>query len=403
MKRAILILIGLLIVGGIYVYTEYLRSVGPALSTPSENIADLLPPPRENGNATSTNTTSMPLTLPQGVSISIFAKNLEAPREMIMDAKGRIIVSIPSEGNVVALEDKNNDKLADTPITVVEGLNRPDGLALQCQTTCTLYIAESNQVARYDYNEKTAKATNRRRLFSLPDDGGHSTRTLLIHENKLLVAVGSSCNVCDERDNRRAKILSANLDGTNVQEFARGLRNAVFMTVHPTTSQIWVTEMGRDQLGDDIPPDEINIIEQGKDYGWPMCYGKNIHDTKFDKNTYLQNPCAEPAKIPSHIDLQAHSAPLGLAFIPNAWGSDLAGDLLVAYHGSWNRSVPTGYKVVRIKLNAQGMHESTEDFIAGWLRENDALGRPVDLLFSPSGELYLSDDKAGVVYRITKN
>ncbi len=156
--------------------------------------------------------------------------------------------------------------------------------------------------------------------------------------------------------------------------------------------------MGRDNLGDDLPPDEINLVEYGKNYGWPICFGKNIHDTNFDKNTYIRNPCGEPDTIGSFIDLQAHSAPLGLSFVPqHIWPEEYDGDLLVAFHGSWNRSEPTGYKIVQIKFDTQGKFISTEDFITGWLAENVALGRPVDLKFH-SGNLYISDDRAGVIY-----
>ena len=180
---------------------------------------------------------------------------------------------------------------------------------------------------------------------------------------------------------------------------------------------MWATEMGRDLLGDDIPPDEINIIEEGKNYGWPNCYGKNIHDDNFDKNTYIRNPCMEPFETGSHVDLQAHSAPLGLAFVPE-WGIDSNmcfegleaacgggfpdeywNDLIVAYHGSWNRTNPTGYKLVRVKMDDYGNSIGVEDFITGWLGPKGVLGRPVDVKFH-NGALYVSDDKAGVIYKI---
>lgn len=206
--------------------------------------------------------------------------------------------------------------------------------------------------------------------------------------------------MCNEEDDRRAKILIVNLDGTNIQEYAKGLRNTVFMAMNPNTKQLWGTDMGRDLLGDDLPPDEINIISEGKNYGWPVCYGKNIHDDNFDKNTYIRNPCMEPLETASHVDLQAHSAPLGLAFVKGtSLPTEFQNDLLVAFHGSWNRSEKTGYKIVRIQLDTQGNYLATEDFITGWL-SSKVLGRPVDIKVGPDKAVYISDDSAGVIYRL---
>ncbi len=158
--------------------------------------------------------------------------------------------------------------------------------------------------------------------------------------------------------------------------------------------------MGRDRLGDDLPPDEINILQGGRNYGWPYCYGKQVVDTQFENNEMSLSRCQ--SSVPAHIDLPAHSAPLGLAFIPEeGWPEEYRLDLLVAYHGSWNRTEPTGYKISRIKLDQQGNFQGEEDFISGWLTpDGGALGRPVDLLALPGGILYISDDKAGVVYRV---
>jgi glucose/arabinose dehydrogenase len=175
---------------------------------------------------------------------------------------------------------------------------------------------------------------------------------------------------------------------------------------------MWATDMGRDLLGDDLPPDEINIVEEGKNYGWPTCYGANIHDTDFDKNTYIRAPCSAPFETPSLVDLPAHSAPLGIVFVPatSTWPREYWNNLLVAYHGSWNRSEPTGYKIVRFQLDTNGhfvnVNKSTkvaiaEDFITGWLTKAGALGRPVELVIGPDGALYVSDDKAGVIYKVT--
>ncbi len=390
----------ILIIGGIWFavfYWQNLRGIAPAIEPPPQDIAELL--------AASRNLTDTPLVLPPGFSISIFADGLGKPRVMQWDPVGNLLVSIPSEGRVLALSDSNGDGVADRTTTVVDNLNHPHGLAFDCRTICKLYVAETDALARYDYDSEALQATGRERLVSLPPTGEHVTRTIMFlptpRENILLISVGSSCNACNERDPRRAKIWAYEVDGAILLSFASGLRNAVFMALHPVTGEVWASEMGRDFLGDDLPPDEINIIEEGKNYGWPLCYGKNVHDTDFDKNIYIRDPCAD--MIPSRIDIPAHSAPLGLAFIPEeGWPEDWWHDLIVAYHGSWNRSEPTGYKLVRYKLDAQGNYLGEEDFITGWLTDQGALGRPVDILIQPGGVMYISDDTAGVIYRVTR-
>lgn len=411
-----------LIIGGVF-YWQHLRGIWPAVQKPPRDITELLPPPlpdmQENEDGVllpGENITDMPLSLPPGFSISIFAKGLGGPRVIVHAPDGGLLVSIPSEGKVVRVHDTDGDSIAESITTVASGLDRPHGLAWKCGDAgwpCTLYIAETDKVATYDYRD--GKAVNKKKIIDLPGGGGHFTRTIMFlpypdHE-KLLISVGSSCNVCNESDWRRAKVLVANADGSDLKEYVRGLRNAVFMAIHPVTGKVWATEMGRDLIGDNIPPDEINILEKGENYGWPVCFGKNVHDTFFDKNTYIRNPCMEPFETGSYIDLQAHSAPLGLAFFPEeGWPQEYWHNLLVAYHGSWNRSEPTGYKIMRFKLDAQGNYVGEENFISGWLvkdglpsealAKEGALGRPVDILIQPGGIMYISDDKAGVIYRV---
>jgi glucose/arabinose dehydrogenase len=374
-------------------YFRGLRGVGPALKAPSGDIAE------EIGSGQS------PLQLPTGFSISIFAKDLPGPRVLAWGPDGYLIVSSPSSGKVFSLPDRNGDGKADENVVIAEGLNRPHGLATRCTERCELYIAETDQVAVYDYDAAAMRVVNKRKIIDLPAGGNHYSRTILFmpspEDHRLLISVGSSCNVCNEADVRRAKVLVSNADGSDLKVFASGLRNSVFMAIHLVTGKIWATEMGRDLLGDDLPPDEINILEEGKFYGWPTCYGKNIHDDDFDKNVYFRNPCMEPFEIPSYIDIPAHSAPLGIAFIPEeGWPQEYWYHALVAYHGSWNRSVPTGYKIVRYKLDYNGNYIGEDDFITGWLKDGEASGRPVDILIQPGGILYISDDKAGVVYRV---
>ncbi len=399
MKKIILfILVAVVVWGGVFAYRN-LRGVGPAVLKPPV-ITDLLKTDSLS-DTPAINTTGMPLTIPDGFSLSLFARDLGAPRVLRFDPKGVLLASIPGRGQVVALPDGNGDGVADETIVVANGLRTPHGLAFH---EGKLFVAEIDGVVIYDYNADTKSATNKRRIVDLPSGGIHVTRTIDIGpDGRLYISVGSSCNVCHEKDSRRAKILVTNADGGNLQEYATGLRNSVFFT-WDLRGRMFATDMGRDLIGDDIPPDEINIVEGGKFYGWPYCYGKKVWDRQFDSSKGAQDRCEQ--SISSHVDLQAHSAPLGLRFIPENWGNEYEGDLLVLYHGSWNRTVPTGYKVVIIKLDKNGNYETTEDFITGWLGSakgaSGAHGRPADVIFDASGVGYISDDKAGVVYRLEK-
>lgn len=423
-KIAILLIIAIIVGGMIFVvvfYWQNLRGLSPAIQKPSQDISEIL----EKQKGKSGDEVDIPLKLPKDFSISIFAKGLGSPRVLTYDSAGHIITSVPSQGKVYALVDGDNDGFAENNVVVAENLDRPHGLAMRCgeeslhvdgkrPKPCQIYIAENDQVAVYDYDEENLKAINKKKIIDLPSGGVHYTRTIMFmpypDHDKLLISVGSSCNVCEEKDWRRTKILSANYDGSDLKVFASGLRNAVFMAIHPVDGKIWATEMGRDFLGDDLPPDEINIIEEGKNYGWPVCYGKNIHDDVYDKNTYIRNPCMQPFEESSYIDIPAHSAPLGMAFFPEeGWPQDYWHNLLVAYHGSWNRTEPTGYKLVRYRLDENGRYlgdnpagsSQGEDFISGWLSgDGTALGRPVDILIQPGGTIYVSDDKAGVIYKV---
>jgi glucose/arabinose dehydrogenase len=408
MKKPLILISILMVAAGLlwagHFYWHNLRGAGPALKPPPQDIAKLLetaPPPSPAPPRPLDDPTDA-LKLPPGFAISIFAKGLGAPRVLCLDPEGTLLASIPSQGRVVALPDKGRKGVADEVVTVVSGLKWPHGLAFGPGTEPKLYVAETPEVALYDYNPKTLKATNKQKIIDLPSGGRHFTRTLRFMspppKPQLLIAVGSDCDVCVEKDWRYAKILVAEPDGSNLKTFAAGLRNSVFLTAHPVTGHIWATEMGRDYLGDDLPPDEINIILEGQDYGWPYCYGKRVHDERFDPQGEKTDFCKET--VPSYIDIPAHSAPLGLAFFPEEWPKEFRYHLLVAYHGSWNRTVPTGYKVVRYKLDEGGNVRGEEDFITGWLTPQGALGRPVDILIKDNGEIFISDDKAGVIYRV---
>lgn len=375
-----------------------------------------------------------PLKLPEGFEISLFAKNVSNARVMAVDSRGNLWVSRTKDGVVTMLDIENGVVVAQKDI--FKNLKNPHGLAFDPKYPNVIFIAEEDTIIRAEiYRDAPAFEKGKlsdieavigtlettqiapygiMKVVDLPGTGRHFTRTLLFDtEGNLFVSIGSTCDVCREKDSRISTIMKVVFDDeyhtkAHLEEYSKGLRNSVFMAIQPGTKKIWATEMGRDNLGDNIPPDEINIVESGKNYGWPNCYGKNIHDDKFDKNTYIRNPCMEPFETPSHIDLPAHSAVLGLAFVPgnSAWPKEYWNNVLIAYHGSWNRTVPTGYKVVRYPLDAQGNPAAgntfqEQDFIIGWLKGGkESYGRPVDILMQNDG-MYISDDKAGVIYKVS--
>ena len=337
------------------------------------------------------NTTGLDLMLPAGFSIETFAEGLSGARVIIKDGLGNYWVSRPSAGIVTMLEMQDGKVVRTND--VFRGLRGPHGLAIDPANGGTmLYIAEEHRVSRVPlYSDGDLEE-----IAPLPTGGRHTTRTLLFGaDDRLYVSIGSSCDTCEEEDERRAAVISMQKDGTDQVLVAKGLRNAVFMTRHPSTNDIWVTEMGRDFLGDNLPPEEVNILREGASYGWPFCYGDRIRDASFRPGFNFD--CS--ATVPPHLTMPAHTAPLGLAFVPDAW-SGFEHDLLVAMHGSWNSSTKVGYKIVRFPLDAAGNSEGAAvDFISGWLDEGAVRGRPVDLLVTEQG-LLMTDDRRGVVYRV---
>ena len=337
------------------------------------------------------------LTIPDGFHLSVFA-HTDSPRMMVFSPGGVLLVSEPDEGRIVALPDSKHTGKAERSAVVVESLTEPHGLAFY---QGKLYVAERDKVRRYDWDEAGLRASNPKLLTDLPGRGGHSTRTILFHKDKMYVSAGSSCNVCVEKDPKRATVMEFNPDGTNMKIFAKGLRNAVGMAVNPKTDSIWVTVNGRDNLGDDLPPEVINDLgSSGGDFGWPYCYGDRVPDPGFTKPG--DGRC--DSVILPKVKMQAHSAPLGLAFYEGTtFPTEYRNNIFVAFHGSWNRSVPTGDKVVRVKLDDKGQPVGgAEDFITGWQdARGRRSGRPAGIVFGADGSMYVSDDQAGLIYRVT--
>ena len=339
------------------------------------------------------------LQLPLDTQISLFSARVARARHMAFDVQGVLFLSQAKEGQVVALPDLDKNGKADKTLLILENRNIPHGLAFaQLDDGYYLYVAEETQVIRLKRLDKPFKFGKPETIIANVPGGGHFTRTLKIKNNKLYLSVGSSCNVCVEESPLRAAISRFNLDGSGKEIFAEGLRNSVGIEFSPYTGELWGVNNGRDMLGDQHPKEELNIIQQGKHYGWPYCYESQTFDKGFGKDY----DCSK-TEVPAY-NFTAHMAPLGMAFYQKgSLHEHYDNSVFIAFHGSWNRSVPAGYKVLRLKLDPKGNILSHEDFITGWLRKSGKPdGRPVDIEQSPEGDLYLSDDYLGVVYRITK-
>jgi glucose/arabinose dehydrogenase len=331
--------------------------------------------------------------LPPGFSISLLATGLERPRFMAVDQLGNLLVAAAQSGSLhryPAREDGSIGALAEPPPPLATGLSAPSSLALH---EGYLYVGETDKISRYRYGPRGPLTEREIVVPNLPV-GGHSTRTVVFGpDNQLYVSVGSSCNICDEADERRASVLRYDSSGGNGERFARGLRNAVGLAFQPDTGQLWATVNERDRQGNEIPPDLVTIVGSGENFGWPDCQPPNARP---------QSPGADCSDItPPTIGIQAHSAPLGLAFSTgSAFPPEYRGDLIVAQHGSWNREPPAAPKLLRIRFEG-GRPVSAEDFATGWQRaDHSRWGRPSGLVVALDGSLIVSDDAGGVLYRI---
>jgi glucose/arabinose dehydrogenase len=335
--------------------------------------------------------------LPPGFAIEVFARDLGFARFMTLDPRGTLLVSVPRAGRVLALPDDDGDGKADTVLPVVEGLDLPHGLAF---LDGRLHVAETGRVLRFEYDPVARRVLDNPTIVvsDLPVRGSHWTRTIVFGpDRRLYVAIGSSCNSCEEPDGRRAAVYRYESDGSRALPFATGLRNAVGLAFRPGTSELWATVNGRDWLGDDRPAEYVTRVEEGAFYGWPHCHWTAAG---LLPDPDLPNPeRCRTAQRPTLL-YQAHSAPLGLVFYTGAqFPPEYRGSLLVALHGSWNRVVPVGYKVIRVRLD--GATAVAEDFATGWLTGRGSWGRPVDLVVAPDGAVFLSDDGLGAIYRIS--
>lgn len=332
---------------------------------------------------------------PDGFNLSIFADKLPNARSMALGDKGVVFVGTGAEGKVYAVEDSNGDGVADKKFTIAANLYMPNGVAYQ---DGSLYVAEINRIIRFDgIIQNLGKPPKPAVVYDkFPSDKHHGWKYLRYGpDGKLYTAIGAPCNIC--KPNRPyASLVRLNADGTGFEVIATGIRNTVGFDWQPESNALYFNDNGRDHLGDDVPPEELNQWSKiGEHFGYPYCHGGKIPDPEFG----LGRSCPE-FKSPVWT-YKAHVAPLGLRFYRGKqFPAEYRNQLFVAQHGSWNRSIPDGYRValVRFKL---GIAVAEEVFIDGWLTKTGrVLGRPVDFLELPDGSLLISDDEAGLIYRL---
>lgn len=353
----------------------------------------------ENVALDSTDLALLELNLPEGFQIEVYARGVDGARSMAMGDDGTLFVGTRTENNIYAIQDTNGDFKADN-VMVLDTMEVPNGIAMR---NGDLYVAQVGSLWKYPNIEDQLDGEVEKELIydDFPTEFHHGWKYIAFGpDDKLYVPVGAPCNICNrtDEDERFATISRMDPDGTNREIYARGVRNSVGFTWHPDTKQMWFTDNGRDMLGDDIPPCELNTVtEAGQHFGYPFCHGGIVKDPEFGD----LHPCSdfvEPA-----LQLDAHVAPLGIKFYTgNMFPAEYKGKAFIAEHGSWNRSKKVGYRIMMVDIE-DGAVVNSEPFIDGWLDEvaQKASGRPVDMLMLEDGSMLISDDYGDAIYRVT--
>jgi len=334
--------------------------------------------------------------LPVGFSISVYSDQVESARSLAVSASGLVFVGSRQAGKVYAVVDSNKDYVADKVFTIAEGLDSPIGVTL---LNGSLYVAEISRILRFDNIEKTYDKSPTYTVVKdgLPNNKWHGYKVIEAGpEGKLYFEIGSPCNTCDKEDDVYSKIYRMNPDGSNMEIVARGIRNTVGLSWHPVTKELWFTDNGPDEFGDNLPSCELNHLTKiGQHFGFPYCHGGVVLDPQFGKNKSCDNYVAPAANLGPHV------APLGLAFnTGKQFPEQYKNQLFVAEHGSWNRTQKSGYRVSLVTLVNNKVASDTV-FIDGFLQKEEVVGRPVDIDFLPDGSMLISDDYRGRLYRVS--
>ncbi len=335
--------------------------------------------------------------LPTGFSISVFAE-VDNARSLAISPSGTIFVGNRDEGNVYAIKDVDGDGKADKKWKIASGLNMPNGVAFK---DGDLYVAEISRIHRFSGIESKLDNPGKSQIVydKYPTEAHHGWKYIAFGpDGKLYVPVGAPCNICESKDPIYASITRMNADGTGLEVFANGVRNSVGFTWHPITKQMWFTDNGRDMLGDDIPSCELNTVtKEGLHFGYPYCHEGSVKDPEFGD----KRPCSDFVKPADKLG--AHVAPLGLKFYTGKmFPAEYSNQIIVAEHGSWNRTKKSGYNLTLVKIDSKSKVTGHSVFASGWMDDatQKVWGRPVDVLLLPDGSMLVSDDQANVIYRI---
>lgn len=334
------------------------------------------------------------LKVPEGWAVSVAASGLGKPRMLYHTPQG-LYVTRRDTGDVLLLKDSNNDGKFDEIKTVAAEFKGVHGITMN---NGYLYLCNNNELRRYKMNSD-GTLTNKEMLFNdMPSAGQHPNRTMDFGpDGKLYISIGTLCNDCKESDREAATIVQVDPKTWKRKIYASGLRNMIGFDWHPQTQEFWGMDNGGDAKGDDWPPEELNRIQEGKNYGYPFVYAKKeVDKTREDPAGNSKEKWAENTEA-SIMEFQAHMAPINFQFFPS--GSAFSGDALVSWHGSWNRSKPVGFKVQKVKFS-NGTPVAAEDFLSGFLQGKTRFGRPAGIAITQAGTVYISDDANGVIYSI---
>ncbi len=339
--------------------------------------------------------------MPPGFNIRIYADNIANARGMALSPGGTLFVGSRREGKVYALQNLDGDHKAEKMYTVDTDLRMPSGVAFR---EGALFVGAVNQILRYDNIESNLENPPEPVIVldNLPSERHHGWKYLGFGpDGRLYVPVGAPCNICnkEEEDQRYASILSMNPDGSDIQVFASGVRNTVGFDWHPLTNELWFTDNGRDLMGNEIPPDELNHAPtSGLHFGYPFHHATNVTDPEFGDQR------AKETTVSPVQDLGPHVAAIGMAFYEGSmFPEEYRNQIFIAEHGSWNRDSKIGYRITLVRLDENNKSLGYEVFAKGWLQGEEQWGRPSDVLVVPDGALLVSDDQAGIVYRISYN